>query len=124
MSARLLSIAVAGALGALARYGVGGFVPRASDGFPWPTLAVNLSGSFVLGVLVSLFATRIDVSPPTRLAATVGFLGAYTTFSTFGLEVVRLIETGRVAAAAAYVSASVVLGVGVAYAGTVLGRAG
>ena len=118
-------VAIAGALGALARYGIGTALgPRASDprAFPLGTFVVNLTGTFVLGVLAVLFAERVIASAWLRTSLTVGFLGAYTTFSAFSLETVRLIENGGAVVAATYVVASVVLGVLAAYSGMTLAR--
>src|SRR5688500_5736514 len=111
---RLVLIAAAGALGALARYGIGVAVGHRS--FPWSTLAINIAGCFVLGVVVPTARTN-EWSRDTTLAVTVGFLGAFTAFSTFGFEPQSLLRDGRAGAAAAYVVASVVLGVAAAAAG-------
>ena len=118
------AIAVAGALGALARYALGGWVAdRAHSVFPWGTLAVNVSGSLVLGFLFVLLTERFLPHPTLRIALTVGFLGAYTTFSTFSLETLRLIEDGAVGLATANVLASVAAGLLAVYLGIVVGRA-
>jgi CrcB protein len=112
---RAVLVAAAGALGALVRYGLGLAVGPVT--FPWVTLVINVSGAFVLGVILTLAPAHhwsADVSTPIA----VGFLGAYTTFSTFSWETVVL---GRVdhrwAAAAVYVVASVVLGIAAAWGG-------
>jgi fluoride exporter len=124
MSGRITAIAVAGALGALARYALGGWVGRRTGGgFPWGTLVVNISGSLALGFLFTLLTERFLPHPTIRTAATVGFLGAYTTFSTFTFETMRLIEDGAVAQAGANIALSVVAGLVAVYAGIVLGRA-
>ena len=88
-----IAIGVAGALGALARYGVGGLISRRNQGaFPWETFVVNISGSFVLGFVFTLATERWALAPWLRSGLTIGFLGAYTTFSTFMLETYRLTE--------------------------------
>ena len=118
------AIAVAGALGALARYAVGGLVAdRAHGVFPWGTLVVNVSGSLVLGFLFVLLTERLLPHPTLRIALTVGFLGAYTTFSTFSLETLRLIQDGAVGIAAMNVFGSVAAGLVAVYLGWVVGRA-
>jgi fluoride exporter len=118
------AIAVAGALGALARYAVGGWVAdRAHGVFPWGTLIVNVSGSLVLGFLFVLLTERFLPHPTLRIALTVGFLGAYTTFSTFSLETLRLIQDGAVGIAAMNVFGSVAAGLVAVYLGWVVGRA-
>jgi len=113
----LLVVALGGALGALARYAVEGWVYGAAGaGFPWGTLAVNLSGCALLGFLASLLA-GLALPPEWRAFLAVGFCGAYTTFSTFTYETVRLLEGGAWLRAAAYVAASVAGGL----AATLLG---
>ena len=117
-------VAVAGALGALARYGIGvAFGPRQTNSFPVATFLINVSGSFVLGLLAVLLTERFVVSTSLRTSLTVGFLGAYTTFSTFSLETFRLMDDGALALAAVYVGGSVLLGLLAAYAGVLIGRA-
>ncbi len=119
-----LWIGVAGFLGAVSRYHVDGWISRRTgDDFPFGTLAVNISGCLLLGFLVTLFAERLVPSPHLRAAVTVGFLGAYTTFSTFAYQALRLGEDGAPARAVLYVVASVVLGVLAAWIGTALGKA-
>lgn len=116
-----LAVAVAGALGACLRHALGMAVGVRS--FPWTTLGINVSGSFLLAFLVAgPLAGRL--STPTGVAVTVGLLGAYTTFSTFGYETVALVREGRLPAAGAYVAGSVLLGLAAAGAGHWLGRAG
>jgi CrcB protein len=105
---RFVYVALAGACGSLARYGIGLAVgPRS---FPWATFAINVSGSFVIGVVLTLAAAK-GWSPEVTAGIAVGFLGAYTTFSTFSFETFTLAHTGRALTAAAYVVASVLLGV-------------
>ncbi|MGD9797786.1 MAG: CrcB family protein [Acidimicrobiia bacterium] len=116
-----LAVAVAGAVGAVAPYGLG--ITIGVRSFPWATLSVNVSGSFALAFLLAgPMADR--PSAPATLAATVGFLGAFTTFSTFGYETVALVRADRPAAAAAYVAASTALGLAGAAFGYWLGRLG
>jgi len=119
----IAGIAVAGALGALARYGLGGWIATRHPGtFPFETLIINVSGSLVLGFLFVLLTERFLPHPALRTALTVGFLGAYTTFSTFSLETYRLIEDGAVGLAALNVLASVGAGLVAVYLGVVVGR--
>ena len=118
-----LVIAAAGALGAASRHLLESFVNRhVGDAFPWGTFVVNISGSFVLGALVGLFAHRLDVPLPLQAAATVGFLGAYTTFSTLSLQIYRSTSTGHLAVALANGFGSLVAGVLAVYAGILLAR--
>jgi CrcB protein len=116
-------IGIAGALGALARYDLGTAVGQRFPNFPWGTLVINVSGSFALGLLFVVLTERTTASPELRSALTIGFLGAYTTFSTFSLETVKLIEDGAMVAAAMNVVGNVALGLTAAWAGVALGRA-
>lgn len=118
-------IGVAGFAGALSRYQLEGWVSRQAEGaFPWGTFVVNLSGCLLLGFVITLLTERVLPHPTVRSALTIGFLGAYTTFSTFAYETFRLGEDGALGLAMLNVVASVGLGVLAAYVGTrtVLGR--
>jgi fluoride exporter len=120
----LLAVAVAGAVGALARYGVDGWVAqRAPGAFPWGTFVINVTGSLLLGLLFTLFSERVSVDPWVRTGLMVGLLGAYTTFSTFSLETYRLIESGAIGLACANAVGSLAAGLGAVYIGAVIGRA-
>jgi CrcB protein len=119
----LLGIAIAGAAGALARYGTAGLVHRwLGTAFPWGTLAVNLSGCFLLGLLLELTRQTGWVPPELRIFAGIGFLGAFTTFSTFGYETFRAFESGEWLAAALNVLANVLGGLLLVALGASLGR--
>jgi fluoride exporter len=105
----LLYVALGGALGSTLRYVLGGAVQRAMHaGFPYGTLAVNIIGCFLIGVLVKLF---MNVEPPASLRALliVGFCGGFTTFSTFTSETIGLAESGAYLRAGVYVMLSLVL---------------
>jgi fluoride exporter len=120
----IIGIAVAGAVGAIARYELEGFVSRRTGGgFPWGTFLVNVTGSFLLGLTFTLMSERFLPPPWTRTTVTVGLLGAYTTFSTFSFETYRLIEDGAYGLAAANALGSLAAGLGALYGGIVLGRA-
>jgi CrcB protein len=118
-----VGIAVAGALGALARYGVEGWVSRRASSFPWGTFAVNVSGSFLLGLVATLLGERLAVAPWVRASLAIGFLGAYTTFSTLSLESYRLLESRSYGLAGANLFGSLAAGLLALYGGVVLGRA-
>ena len=119
-----LAIGVAGALGALARYGLEGFVSRRSSGaFPWGAFVVNVTGAFALGLVFTLATERWGLSPWLRSAITIGFLGAYTTFSTLSFETYRLAEDGALGLAAANALGSLAAGLTAVYLGVVAGRA-
>jgi CrcB protein len=120
---RSLLIGAAGAVGALVRYHVQGLVNRRYLGaFPLGTFVVNISGCLVLGVIFSALTERFAVSADMRTALTVGFLGAYTTFSTFAFETVRLGEDGAIGIALLNVLASVVVGLLAVRVGITVGR--
>jgi CrcB protein len=107
----LAALAMAGALGALARYGVSEAALRwLPAGFPYGTLLVNLAGCFLLGALTELTLGKGLLAPEWRTVVGTGFLGAFTTFSTFGVETFRAIEVGEWAVAAANVGVNVVAG--------------
>ena len=118
------AIAVAGAIGALARYGLEGLVSRRAPGaFPWGTFAVNVSGAFVLGFVFTVMTEQFTVAPWIRGAVTIGLLGAYTTFSTLSFESYRLLEDGAIGIAAANMFVSLAAGLGAVYLGVITGRA-
>lgn len=120
----LIGIGIAGAAGALARYAVDGLVAnRTGGGFPWGTLAVNVTGSFLLGALFVLLAERLMVAPWIRSSLLIGFIGAYTTFSTLSLETFRLFEDGAHLLALANGLGSLIAGLLAVYGGIVVGRA-
>ena len=113
-------VAVGAALGGVARFGLAGFIQqRAGLSFPTGTLVVNLTGAFLLGVLVKVAAQSASITPETRLFLTTGFCGGYTTFSTFSYETTMLLQDGEYGTATTYVLVSV-LG---SLAATVLGFA-
>jgi CrcB protein len=107
-------VGFAGALGAIARYAIG--LAIGTRAFPWATLSINISGSLVLGFAVTWFTER-RVSTDVATAVTVGFVGAYTTFSTFAWETFVLGRTDRPAPATAYVLASVLASLVAAWLG-------
>ena len=107
-----------GAIGTLARYGLQGIVQIRTGGtFPWGTLLINLSGCFLLGWVGQFTLNRLVISQDWRIAITVGFLGGYTTFSSFGWETAKMLEDGEWWTATAYVAASVVAGLALSVAG-------
>ena len=119
-----LAVAAGGATGALLRFASNDAMTRAvGSGFPWGILLVNVVGSMAMGVLYVLLSEQELLPGPWRMALTVGLLGAFTTFSTFSLQAVQLLESGRLLAALAYCMGSVVLCVGSAFAGVLVTRA-
>ncbi len=103
-----LLVGAGGALGAMARYGVGRAVPAA--GWPWPTFTVNILGGLLMGLLVGWLAARGGAGQePWRLFLAVGMLGGFTTFSAFSLEMVLMLERGQTGQALLYAGASALL---------------
>jgi CrcB protein len=113
-----LWIAIGGALGSMARYATGIYVGRwLGTAFPWGTLLINIVGSFLIGVFAESFALRWDASPSTRVFLVVGICGGYTTFSTFSLDIVTLLNRGEMLLAGTYAVISVILGLVALYGG-------
>lgn len=105
-----LLAALGGALGALGRWALAEALPS-STGWPWATLLVNLTGCFLIGALLAVLAARSPEPAWARPFVGVGVLGGYTTYSTFAVEVARLVEDGSSVVAAGYVLVSVLGGV-------------
>ena len=119
----LLAVAAGGALGAVGRYLVISAVGQVfGTGFPLGTIVVNVIGSFLLGALTEAMALAWSPSPELRAMIVIGILGAFTTFSTFSLDVALLYERGALGQAALYVGASVVLSIGAFFLGLALLR--
>ena len=115
-------MALGGACGAVARYGVSSLAGRAGEGWPWGTLAVNLMGCLAVGAVLALMLTpepspRWPASPAVRAAVLVGFLGAFTTFSTYAWEAVDLLANGKPGRAALYLLLSNAAGLAAVWAG-------
>ncbi len=119
---RWLAVALGGALGSVARYGIGVMAARfLGAAFPWGTLAVNLAGCLAIGAGAAIAESR-GASEATRLFLFAGVLGGFTTFSAFGLETARLFGDGQSARAAANVAANLLGGLIAVWAGTAFGR--
>jgi CrcB protein len=119
----VVAIGLGGALGALARYSVelaGNVSPSA---FPWPTLSVNVSGAFALGLAVAVLGDRARPTPYLRAFVTIGLLGGYTTFSTWTVETVVLVRHHAVWTAVVYALLTVVVGIAAVFLGGAAGRA-
>lgn len=118
-----LAVAFGGALGAMSRYWVYNAFVRATDSrFPWATLTVNVAGSFLIGIAFVLITERTEIGPEVRGLVTIGFLGAFTTFSTFSMDTLGLLEQGLIAQATSYVLSSVVVCIIAAWLGIALSR--
>jgi CrcB protein len=121
---KYLAVAAGSALGGMLRYYLGGSaLSRLAGSFPLATFVINITGSFIIGFFLTLVAERISLGQHVRLAVAVGFVGAYTTFSTFEYETARLIEEGHLAAALLNVVLSVVVGFVAVWAGIFAARA-
>ena len=123
MVQQLTAVAIGGAAGAVMRWLMAGAVQRWSGtAFPWGTFAVNALGSFLLGFLFVWLIERSTASELVRLALTVGMLGAFTTFSTYSLESIRLLQEGALGMAAANVMGQVVVCLVLTWLGIQLAR--
>ena len=120
----ILAVGIGAAIGGIARYLIGQwFLQRFGPGFPYGTLFINVTGSFLIGIIAELAATRaFGVSSTVRLFVATGILGGYTTFSTFSLDAVTLFGEGASLLSYLYMGASVVLGFFAAYLGFITAR--
>ncbi|MBB4195097.1 CrcB protein [Rhizobium aethiopicum] len=119
-----LLVAVGGAIGSVLRYFVGQWALRLmGPAFPWGTLAVNVVGCFVIGVFAELVARKFNASVELRLLLITGFLGGFTTFSSFSLDAMSLFERGEAVAGGIYIAASVGLSMAAVFAGLAIMRA-
>lgn len=122
---RLVAVALGGAAGAVARYALSGWVSAAtrSSPFPYGTLSVNVVGAALLGLIMGATTSgRLMLSPAWRAFMTIGLLGAFTTFSTFGYETVQAARLGDLRVAFANLTVSLALGLGACWLGLKVGR--
>ena len=112
-----LVVALGGGIGACLRYLIGLIPLKESFTFPVKTLFINLLGCFVIGLIAAIAAKTTSLSPRTVLFIKTGLCGGFTTFSTFASETETLLKTGHIGLAILYVALSVVVGVGLAFAG-------
>lgn len=120
----IAAVFIGGGIGAVLRYVVGSaFLQRFGPGFPWGTFAINVTGSFLIGIIAQLALTRsFGVTPMVRIFAATGVLGGYTTFSTFSLDTAVLVADGNALIAFAYAAGSVLSGLFAAYLGQAITR--
>ena len=119
----IAAVAAGGALGSVLRYAISRwFIERIGGGFPWGTFAINVSGSFTIGIVLQLALARGGMNPYVRLFFATGILGGYTTFSTYAYEVFALGAAAQAVPAASYAFGSLVAGIGAAYLGTLVIR--
>jgi len=119
----LVFIAIGGALGAVLRYGASiSIYSLLGRGFPYGTLFVNVSGSLLMGLLSVLMLERFDIAPEWRAAVLVGVLGSFTTFSTFSIETLNLLEQGDLMRAMSNIVLSVLVCLVAVWFGVLIGR--
>ena len=120
----IVAVGLGGAVGAIARYALGGFVHRLTPAlFPYGTFVVNVVGCLCFGVIAGVAESRFAIAPTGRAFLMIGVLGGFTTFSSFAYESLELARSGQLVPAAANVGGQVVLGLLALWAGLVLGRA-
>jgi fluoride exporter len=120
---KYLMVGIGGALGSILRFWVGGYVSnRLGVRFPYGTFLINCTGSFLIGFVVTLLAERTHWSPNWRYLIPIGFIGGYTTFSTFELETFRNFQDGEILIAGLNVALSVVIGFASVWLGVIAGR--
>ena len=120
---KILSVAIGGAVGAVARYLINvSPLTGVFDKFPFPTFVINITGSFLIGFLMIVFTDKFVVSENVRIAVIVGFLGAFTTFSTYEVEIFGLVRDKQIVIALVYLVLSVSIGFIGVLAGVGLGR--
>lgn len=118
------AVAVGGFLGAIARFGMGQWFADLvhSTGFPWGTLIINLLGCFVLSLFLTITLDLLVLNPFIRVGISTGFIGSFTTFSTFSLETVQLLQKHQFAYAGLYLFSSIFLCIGMSAFGVIVAR--
>ena len=120
---KYLWLALGGALGSIARYAVGVWIyERVGTRFPYGTFVINVSGCFLIGLVLTILDSHLELSPVWRLAVPTGFIGAYTTFSTFEYETLRAVQNGHSGIAVCYFGASLALGFAAVWLGMLCGQ--
>jgi fluoride exporter len=121
---KYLMVGVGGFAGAIARFWLGSYIGgKMGTRFPYGTFVINISGSFLVGLIMTVLSERMPLSPNWRYLVPIGFIGAYTTFSTFEYETLRSLQDGQFWVASLNVGLSVVLGFAAVWGGMVAGRA-
>jgi fluoride exporter len=121
---KYVMVGVGGALGSILRFWLGSYIgERIGTRFPYGTLVVNISGSFLIGLVFAILTQRMQWSPNWRYLIPIGFIGGYTTFSSFEFEAFRTIQDGQLGLGLLYVGVSVVVGFIAVWGGMVAGRA-
>ncbi|HVJ09137.1 MAG TPA: fluoride efflux transporter CrcB [Acidisarcina sp.] len=120
---KYLWVGIGGFAGSIARYALGVWVySRMGTRFPYGTFVINISGCFLIGAILTVLDARIGLSPAWRLAIPIGFIGAYTTFSTFEYETIRLAQAGETQLALLNIALSTVVGYFAVWIGVMVGR--
>ena len=121
---KYLMIGFGGCVGSILRFWLGSYIGgRMGSRFPYGTFVVNVTGSFLVGMIVTMLAEKTQWSPAWRYLIPIGFIGGYTTFSTFEYETFRLFQDGQMLTALLNVTLSVVIGFGGVWIGAIAGRA-
>jgi CrcB protein len=121
---KYLMVGVGGGLGSILRFWLGSYIgSRMGSRFPYGTFVVNITGSFLIGLVFAFLTARTQWSPNWRYLIPIGFIGGYTTFSSFEFETLRTIQDGQIVMGLLYVAASVVVGFAAVWGGMMAGRA-
>jgi CrcB protein len=117
-------VGVGGCLGSILRFWLGSYIgSRMGTRFPYGTLVINITGSFLIGLVFALMTARTSWSPNWRYLIPIGFIGGYTTFSSFEYETLRTIQDGQIGLGFLYVAVSVIVGFVAVWGGVMTGRA-
>jgi CrcB protein len=117
-------VGIGGCLGSILRFWLGNYVgSKMGTRFPYGTFVINITGSFLIGLVFAFLTERSEWSPYWRYLIPIGFIGGYTTFSSFEFETLRTIQEGQVGIGLLYVTSSVVLGLAAVWGGLIAGRA-
>lgn len=120
---KYLMVGLGGCLGSILRFWLGSYIGgRLGSRFPYGTFVINVTGSFLIGMVLTMLAEKTQWSPNWRYLIPIGFIGGYTTFSTFEYETFRLLQDGQIVTAMLNVVGSVVIGFAGVWAGAVAGR--
>lgn len=120
---KYVMVGIGGFIGAIARFVLGSYIGnRFGTRFPYGTFVINITGTFLLGIVMTVLVQKTDESPNWHYLVPIGFIGAYTTFSTFEYETLRTVQDGQMLMGFANVALSVIAGFGAVWAGVVVGR--
>jgi fluoride exporter len=120
---KYLMVGLGGCLGSILRFWLGSYIgSRLGSRFPYGTFVINVTGSFLIGMILTILAEKTQWSPNWRYLIPIGFIGGYTTFSTFEYETFRLVQDGQMVTAMLNVAGSVVIGFAGVWAGLLAGR--